>query len=172
MAWSGSAWPFWRGVTWRDLAWCGSVWLGSARLGSARLGWARLGSARCGSFRFSSVRLGLWFVVCWVWLVACGGWYVACGFGCGLATIQEPITVTRQQMAMVFGDTVKPQHDHKNHGQTTKTISDNSDLWFFFIDTPPSLSLESPTHQKKQHNTCYYFVVVLLMLNGYIILKE
>ena len=57
------------------------------------------------------------------------------------------MTLTKQRMAMVFGNTVKPQPHHKKtrsnhkkhgqstkkHGQTTKTFRDNSDLWFFYF---------------------------------------
>ena len=77
------------------MAWCGSVLLGLAWLGSVRIGVVR-------SVRFDSA-----------WLVACGVLGVACGcgvwFGCGLATFQEPMTMTKQQVANVFGHTVKPQ---------------------------------------------------------------
>ena len=77
-------------VAWRGVVWLRLAWLGSVRIGVVR------------SVRVDSA----WLVVCGLWLVvlACGVW-----FGCGLATFQEPMTMTKQQVASVFGHTVKPQ---------------------------------------------------------------
>ena len=75
-------------------------------------------------------------------------------FDRGLASFQEPVTVTKQQMTMVFERVVKPQKPtpkttvkpqkhgqttknhgqtkkQSNHGQTTTTLSKNGDPWFF-----------------------------------------
>ena len=89
------------------MTWCGVVWHGLIWFGLAWLGSTRLDSTRCGSVRFDSARLGLWCVVC--------------GFGCCWTTFQEPKTVTNQQVALVFGHTVKPQtHQQKTTVKTTK----------------------------------------------------
>ena len=44
------------------------------------------------------------------------------------------MTVTKQQMSLVFGNTVKLQTHHKKHGQTTKTARNKNDPWFFYFD--------------------------------------
>ena len=81
--------------------WCGVARFGSALawLGSAGRGSVRFGLTRLDVVRFGLTRLGLW-------CMAGGWWRVACGFGCGLATFQEPMTMT-------FGHTGKPLSNNK-----------------------------------------------------------